>query len=80
MGDRLGPEVATSIVVAGTEKPAAGAAAGLRLLLDPEGALHKRYGVRSECLYLLRPDGYVSYRSHPADADKLLAHLGRIFV
>jgi hypothetical protein len=50
------------------------------VLLDPEGEIHQRYGARSECLYLIRPDGHVGYRGQPADGDKLLAYLETIFV
>ncbi len=50
------------------------------LLLDAEGELHCQYGAGSECLYLIRPDGYVGYRSQPADADRLLAYLRTIFI
>lgn len=50
------------------------------LLLDAEGALHHRYGAGSECLYLIRPDGYIGYRSQPLDTDKLLAYLKRLFI
>jgi len=50
------------------------------LLLDADGALHHRYGAGSQCLYLIRPDGYVGYRSQPVDTDKLLAYLKRLFV
>jgi hypothetical protein len=78
--ERLGNEVLVHRVVAdpgagarGTPGPDAG------ILADPEGALHKRFGARAECLYLLRPDGYVAYRSNPADGDKLLAYLDRVF-
>jgi len=50
------------------------------LLLDAEGELHQQYGAGSECLYLIRPDGYLGYRSQPAEAAKLLAYLKSIFV
>jgi hypothetical protein len=46
-------------------------------LVDPDLALHKRYGAGMRTLYLIRPDGYVGFRSQPADGDALLAHLGR---
>jgi hypothetical protein len=49
------------------------------VLLDAEGQAHRRYGARSECLYLLRPDGYVAFRSQPAEAEPLRAFLRRIF-
>jgi len=47
---------------------------------DPAGALHRRFGARAECLYLVRPDGYVAYRSQPADEEKLLAYLATVLV
>jgi hypothetical protein len=49
------------------------------LIRDPEGHLHDRYGAGdSDDPYLIRPDGYVAYRSQPADAAKLVAYLDRI--
>jgi 2-polyprenyl-6-methoxyphenol hydroxylase-like FAD-dependent oxidoreductase len=50
-----------------------------RVILDPKRSLHYRYGAESECLYLIRPDGYVGYRSEPATASALDDYLGRIF-
>ena len=38
------------------------------LIADPERVLHDRYGADKECLYLVRPDGYVGYRAQPATA------------
>ncbi|HEY2512869.1 MAG TPA: FAD-dependent monooxygenase [Polyangiaceae bacterium] len=49
------------------------------LVLDPQGAVHKRYGARSECAYVVRPDGYVGYRGQPADEGKIVAYLETIF-
>ena len=49
------------------------------LLLDPRGELHRAFGARSECLYLIRPDGYVAFRSQPASGETLLHFLGQIF-
>ena len=49
-------------------------------LLDTYGSLHEAYGIRSESLYLIRPDGYVGFRSHPVQADALLGYLSRFFV
>lgn len=40
---------------------------GITAIGDPEGALSARYGVDSPCLYLIRPDGYVAYRSRRLD-------------
>ena len=49
------------------------------LLFDRKGGLHQRYGARSDCLYLIRPDGHIGYRSQPADLLKLEAYLQRLF-
>ena len=50
------------------------------LVLDPERSLHYRYGAETECLYLIRPDGHVGYRSEPATASAFHDYLGRIFL
>ncbi len=50
------------------------------VLPDPARTLHARYGAAAECLYLVRPDGYVGYRAQPADAKKLARYLGRVLV
>ncbi len=42
-----------------------------RVAFDPEGKAHRRYGAAGECLYLLRPDKFVGYRSLPPDWAKL---------
>jgi 2-polyprenyl-6-methoxyphenol hydroxylase-like FAD-dependent oxidoreductase len=49
------------------------------ILLDPHGEMHHRYGARHQCLYLVRPDDYIGFRSQPAEAEELLKYLGRIF-
>jgi hypothetical protein len=62
--------------------PKAEAPAGIEgeVVLDPEGTFHRRYGAGAECLYLVRPDGYIAYRSQPADGGKLMEYLARVFV
>jgi 2-polyprenyl-6-methoxyphenol hydroxylase-like FAD-dependent oxidoreductase len=50
------------------------------VIFDPERSLHYRYGAETECLYLIRPDGYVGYRSEPATTSTLQAYLKSIFV
>jgi 2-polyprenyl-6-methoxyphenol hydroxylase-like FAD-dependent oxidoreductase len=72
--------VAVRIVVPHDERPAALAEWDGQVVFDATGAVHERYGARSECLYLVRPDGYVGYRCQPAEPDKLVAYLERIFV
>ena len=49
------------------------------VLLD-SGELESRYGAKTECLYLVRPDLYVGFRSQPADARALDAHLATLLV
>jgi 2-polyprenyl-6-methoxyphenol hydroxylase-like FAD-dependent oxidoreductase len=50
------------------------------VLLDPKGSLHRRYGAGSECLYVIRPDGYIGFRSQPAAWRALDEHLSMILV
>lgn len=47
---------------------------------DPELKLHCRYGAESDCLYLIRPDGYIAYRSRPATLSKLREYLKRVLL
>jgi 2-polyprenyl-6-methoxyphenol hydroxylase-like FAD-dependent oxidoreductase len=77
--ERYGEVVRAIAVVPMAEKPATFAWTG-DIVLDAEGAVHQSYGARSECLYLIRPDGHVAYRSQPANAEQLLAYLARIFI
>lgn len=49
------------------------------VLLDPEGAAHHRYQADLPTLHLIRPDGYIGFRSRPADQSALTNHLSRIF-
>lgn len=37
-------------------------------VLDPQGQCHRAYRAATECLYLIRPDGYIGYRSQSADS------------
>lgn len=48
-------------------------------LVDPESETHHLYGARHECLYLIRPDGYVGFRSQPVDIKALTEYLAKIF-
>lgn len=50
------------------------------VLFDAERNLHKTYGASSECLYLIRPDGYIGFRSQPADLDELVKYLTGVFL
>jgi hypothetical protein len=50
------------------------------LLLDPRGELHHSYGARSACLYVVRPDGYIGFRSQPPDSEALRSYFTKIFL
>jgi len=71
--------IETHVLVPFKDKPAALAWTG-STLFDADGGVHRRYGARSECLYLIRPDGYVAYRCQPAEGAKLDGYLESIFV
>ena len=47
-------------------------------LLDAFGAAHRLYNAENDTLFVVRPDGYLGYRSHPADAEKAAAWLHQI--
>ena len=47
---------------------------------DDNGELHQRYGAHSHCIYLIRPDGYIGYRSQPAKLDLFLEYCDRILI
>jgi 2-polyprenyl-6-methoxyphenol hydroxylase-like FAD-dependent oxidoreductase len=78
MRERWPGLVATHIVVPASARPPELRWPG-EILLDPSAHLHHRYGAGSECLYLIRPDGYVGYRSQPARLDGLTSYLERLF-
>lgn len=42
---------------------------------DFNGLAHLNYGANQSCLYLIRPDNYITYRSIPADLSKLQIYL-----
>ena len=50
------------------------------VISDFEQSLHHAYGAAGDCLYLIRPDGYIGYRCQPINADKLSAYLDRHFL
>jgi hypothetical protein len=52
------------------------AAAELR---DVSGLAHAAYGLSGGGMVLVRPDGYIGYRSNDFDALKLKAYFGRLF-
>jgi 2-polyprenyl-6-methoxyphenol hydroxylase-like FAD-dependent oxidoreductase len=47
-------------------------------VFDADGRGRQSYGARHECLYWVRPDGYIGFRSQPANPDALRDFLNRI--
>jgi hypothetical protein len=77
--ERWGKLVRVHVVVPSGERPHA-LDESASVLLDTNGALHARYGAGAESLYLVRPDGYVAFRSQPAEESALMAYMESIFV
>jgi 2-polyprenyl-6-methoxyphenol hydroxylase-like FAD-dependent oxidoreductase len=76
---RYGDQIRTYLVVPGESAPA-GLPDDLELVLDPHSELHGAYGATTECIYLVRPDEHIGFRSQPADAAALLEHLEGVLV
>ncbi|MGH7801299.1 MAG: FAD-dependent monooxygenase [Thermodesulfobacteriota bacterium] len=49
-------------------------------LLDYEKSLHHKYEAGSNCLYLVRPDGYIGFKSQPINTEHLQEYLYKIFI
>jgi 2-polyprenyl-6-methoxyphenol hydroxylase-like FAD-dependent oxidoreductase len=75
--DALGDDVRAHVVVPAGRRPRG--LGGVDVLLDPDRDAHHRYGAAAESLYLVRPDGYIAFRSQPAAAQPVLDHLARLF-
>ena len=78
IGAHFGEAIGVWVVTPRGARPAE-LPAELPVLLDPDGDLEKRYAATTECVYLIRPDGYIGYRSQPADEAKLMDYLKSIF-
>jgi hypothetical protein len=52
----------------------------LPIIRDVDHSLHHRFGGGATCLYLIRPDGYVGYRSASADAGHFWEYVDRLLV
>ena len=48
-------------------------------IADPDGHAHHAYSAGVPCVYLVRPDGYIGFRSLTADPLPLLEHLNRVY-
>lgn len=44
------------------------------ILVNTDGAIHRRYGAIEEALYLIRPDHHIGYRSQPVMPDLFMSY------
>jgi len=51
----------------------------VNILYDKKGEAHELYGVKGECIYFIRPDGYIGYRSLPPNLSRLKEHISKIY-
>ena len=52
---------------------------GLPVIRDRSDGFRSAYGLAGSGAFLVRPDGYVGFRTSPVDVDALRAYLGRVF-
>jgi len=50
------------------------------VIVNKDGAIHRRYGATDEALYLSRPDHHIGYRSQPVIPDLFFNYLEQILV
>ncbi|HEX4147573.1 MAG TPA: FAD-dependent monooxygenase, partial [Pirellulales bacterium] len=50
-----------------------------RTLFDTQRMAHDRYGARYECLYLVRPDGHIGFRSQPVDVAAVDRYWSKVY-
>ncbi|MBE9168625.1 hypothetical protein IQ238_14285 [Pleurocapsales cyanobacterium LEGE 06147] len=74
----LGERVRSHIIIADSDKPAALDWNG-SILLDIKSELHQIYGAGAESAYLIRPDGYIGFRSQPIQKEPMLHYLKELF-
>ncbi len=52
----------------------------VNIILDADKSIHEIYAAWQSCLYLIRPDKYIAYRSQVINQNQLRAYLDRILV
>ncbi|CAN5340465.1 FAD-dependent monooxygenase [soil metagenome] len=77
INDKYGDIVTVNLIVADSIVPASLNFSG-NVYLDPHLNAHNTYGASSESLYLLRPDGYIAFRSQPAGWEPLEKFLQKV--
>lgn len=50
------------------------------VIINTDGAIHRRYGAMKESLYLIRPDHHIGFRSQPVDQETFLDYLEEILI
>ncbi len=75
--DALGDDVRAWVVVPGDRRPRG--LGDVDVFLDPDRDAHHRYAATAESLYLVRPDGYVAFRSQPAATRPVLDYVSSVF-
>jgi len=66
-------------IVQGTNRSSEQRVTGKRLY-DPDGSLAHRYGLANEGLVLIRPDGYIGFRSRSIEGEHLYRYLQHLFL
>ena len=74
VAQRYGARVQTYVVTPRPTRPPQ-LPDSIAVLLDRDAELEKRFAATTECLYLIRPDFHIGYRSQPIDAAKLEGYL-----
>lgn len=67
-------------IVRGTNGSGEQEAAAGRRLYDPDGELSHKYGLANEGLVLIRPDGYIGFRSRTIKGEHLRRYLQGLFL
>jgi hypothetical protein len=65
-------------IIASTDSVPDGVKTHPSILVDVDNNAHHRYGAAHECMYLVRPDAFIGFRSQPTDFEALESHLQAI--
>jgi hypothetical protein len=74
-----GGDLVRVLVIIGPHEHTTSIPGDLVVLRDPHHGTHDTYGATSPCLNLVRPDGYIGFRSPTNDESKLFDYLKRNF-